>query len=489
MSTKQKFPPTKEQQAILDAKKDTELLMIGARAGCAKTDTGVRITEAYPDRSFRFIVFGAKNAQEFASKLPKNAIGTTKHSFCNSFIKKRYNLDKTGFKMFKIIVKDEDYNFKNPNLSKEEVFAARENLNAMKDLVGLLKNSYISPTPEDVAYIMSHFGITLSLDFEQVCNDAIRFLGESDNLVTELDYNDMVRLPIISGSIRFNFDELFLDEAQDNNPISNELLRQAKKAGCGVTVVGDEFQAIMGFTGADCDSMNKIIGILEPTVLPLTVNFRCGKNIIREAQRLVPDINYWENSPDGVVSHRNNDEFMKLFRDGDCALSRFNRVIIPMCFKLIKDGRKATVQGRDFGTMLKTMVTGFKATSIEEFYDSIDRWKERQLEKTKSDSQADAVEDKFECLKYFADNSDTVEQIADTIDKIFSDKETEGLKLSTAHKSKGLEWDRVFILDSNNFMQTHPNDKEWNKQQLKNLMYVAQTRGKQSLTYVSQNNI
>lgn len=479
------FPPTAEQAAIIEKKKDAEKMLIKARAGCAKTDTGVRISKAYPKRKFKFIVFGKKNAEEFAQKLPSNASGSTRHSFCNSFIKQRYQLDKSGFKMFKIISKDPEYNFKNPLFDKEESFAARENLNAMKDLVGLLKNSFIQPTMVDVETIINHFGISFSLPMEQVCSDAIDFLLTSDEDTKELDYNDMVRLPIISGLIRANFDEFFLDEAQDNTPISNELLKQVRKQGCSVTCCGDDFQAIMGFCGADSNSLNNIITAIEPEIMPLTVNFRCGKNIIAEAQRFVPDIKAWDSSPDGVVSYSKTDDFMKKFSNGDCALSRFNRVIIPICFRLIREGKKATIQGRDFGSMLKALVAGFKATSIDGFYEAIDKWKDRQLEKSKSLSVSDAIEDKFECLKHFADNSDTVEQIATTIDNIFSDKETEGLKLSTAHRSKGLEWNNVFILDSNNFMQTRPTDQAWNVQQLRNLFYVAITRSKKELTYVN----
>jgi DNA helicase-2/ATP-dependent DNA helicase PcrA len=337
----------------------------------------------------------------------------------------------------------------------------------------------------DVETIINHFGISFSLPMEQVCSDAIDFLLTSDEDTKELDYNDMVRLPIISGLIRANFDEFFLDEAQDNTPISNELLKQVRKQGCSVTCCGDDFQAIMGFCGADSNSLNNIITAIEPEIMPLTVNFRCGKNIIAEAQRFVPDIKAWDSSPDGVVSYSKTDDFMKKFSNGDCALSRFNRVIIPICFRLIREGKKATIQGRDFGSMLKALVAGFKATSIDGFYEAIDKWKDRQLEKSKSLSVSDAIEDKFECLKHFADNSDTVEQIATTIDNIFSDKETEGLKLSTAHRSKGLEWNNVFILDSNNFMQTRPTDQAWNVQQLRNLFYVAITRSKKELTYVN----
>lgn len=482
-------PATKEQQNIIDVCQSESSLLIEARAGCAKTDTGVRMTIATPNDRWQFLVFGNKNAKEFQSKLPSNAQGSTFHTFCNSFIKKRYNLDKTGFKMYKIISQHEDYNFKNPKLDKTEAFAVRENLNAMKDLVALLKNSFVSPTVADVSFIIDHFGIIFSLDLQQVCEDAIEFLHDSDKITSELDFNDMVRLPIISKSIKTN-KRIFLDEGQDNTPIRNEALRQFREMGCDVVVVGDKFQAIMGFAGADCNSMANIKAAINPVSMPLTVNFRCGKKIIAEAQKLVPDIRAWDNSPDGIVSYIDNDKLLSEFKPGECAVSRFNKIIIPMCFKLIKSGKKATVQGQDFGANLKSMVAGFQATDKEGFFSALEKWKDKKLAKSKSQSVTDAIEDKFDCMTYFADNSETVDQIGNTIDSIFSDKEQgDGLKLSTAHKAKGLEWPRTYILDANNFMNSHPNDKPWNTQQLRNLFYVAQTRAKQELTYVNATTV
>lgn len=155
-----------------------------------------------------------------------------------------------------------------------------------------------------------------------------------------IDFDDMVRFPIIRGSITPSFDYFFLDEAQDNTPIRNELLRQMKEKGCQVIAVGDEFQAIYGFAGADSDSMNKIQEAISPVVLPMTINFRCGKNIITKAQTIVPDIQAYERSIDGEVIYTDLEQFEKLFQPGDVALSRFNKVIIPICFKLIKQGKR-----------------------------------------------------------------------------------------------------------------------------------------------------
>lgn len=482
-----KFPPTSEQSAIIESAGKEKSIVISARAGCAKTDTGVRLAEAYPNKRFQFIVFNKKNAEEFRNKLPSNAIGSTCHSFCNRFIKKSkgFKLDTGGYKVFKIIFNDIDYNFKSEDLSKEDSIACRENLNSMKELIGLAKVYFIDPKESDMMFLIDHYGISFSLSLSQACSDAVRFLKESDDNTNEIDFNDMVRFPIINNSIRSSFDYFFLDEAQDNTPIRNELLRQMHKQGCSVICCGDEFQAIYGFAGADCDSMKRIQETINPIVLPLTTNFRCGSNIIKEAQKLVPDIKAWDKSPEGQVIYNNSKYFLDNVKSGDMVLSRMNRTIIPECFKLIKRGMRSQILGRDFAKMLIGMIKDFKATSIDDFYVKIDRWLERQLKNCKSDSTSEALNDRHECLKYFADNSDTVEEILTTIEDIFSDEKGVGVTFSTIHRSKGMEENNVFILDSANLLSSRPGEKPWMTQQNKNVKYVGVTRSRNNLIYIN----
>lgn len=477
---------TDEQDKIIATVKDSVSTGIEAKAGSGKTTLGAEAAKEYNRKRWQFIVFNKKNAEEFARKLPSNASGLTAHSFCNKFIgSPRPQLDSSGGKMFKIIFSNPDYNFKTDGLSKEDQLKTREDLNEMKKLVSLLKNSFIDPQVADAAYLIDHYGMTFNVSPEQACSDAVDFVRQSDANRMVIDFDDMVRFPIIGNRIKPSFDYFFLDEAQDNTPIRNELLRQMKEKGVQVIFCGDRFQSIYGFAGADCDSMDKIQAAINPIILPLTINFRCGKNIITEAQKIVPEIKAFDGAIDGeVIQGMTMDDFERIFQYGDCALSRLNRVIIPICFRLIKKGLKATIAGRDFGAMLKNMVRDFKCTSIEEFYSAIERWQERQLKYAKSDQATEAINDRYDCLKFFADNSDTVEQIITRIDKIFDDSQGEGFKLSTSHRSKGMEWDNVYILDSTNFMKTHPNMQSWEVQQLRNLYYVSITRAKKKLGFV-----
>lgn len=58
------------------------------------------------------------------------------------------------------------------------------------------------------------------------------------------------------------------------------------------------------------------------------------------------------------------------------------------------------------------------------------------------------------------------------------------IKLSTIHRAKGLEEDRIFILNYNEFPLNRLDQKDWEKEQELNLKYVAVTRVKKELFLV-----
>lgn len=56
--------------------------------------------------------------------------------------------------------------------------------------------------------------------------------------------------------------------------------------------------------------------------------------------------------------------------------------------------------------------------------------------------------------------------------------------LSSVHKAKGMEWDRVFLLGRRGFMPAKFAKLNWQKVQEDNLIYVAVTRAKRELIEV-----
>jgi hypothetical protein len=60
-------------------------------------------------------------------------------------------------------------------------------------------------------------------------------------------------------------------------------------------------QAPIGEVTADADAMALVAVDWNALRMPLSINYRCSKSVVRHAQTMVPDIEPWENAPEGSV--------------------------------------------------------------------------------------------------------------------------------------------------------------------------------------------
>ncbi|MGA3352661.1 MAG: ATP-dependent helicase [Acidimicrobiales bacterium] len=85
------------------------------------------------------------------------------------------------------------------------------------------------------------------------------------------------------------FDHVLVDEYQDVNALQVEIIRALRPDGRGLTVVGDDAQAIYGFRGADARYLNDLAGSLSgATVIALERNFRSVQQILNLANLVRP---------------------------------------------------------------------------------------------------------------------------------------------------------------------------------------------------------
>ncbi len=81
----------------------------------------------------------------------------------------------------------------------------------------------------------------------------------------------------------------------------------------------------------------------------------------------------------------------------------------------------------------------------------------------------------------------TVQTLRDKITSIFQDtpegEQADNLTLCTVHKSKGMEWERVYLLGRKSLMGGECR-KEWQTKQERHLCYVAVTRTMDTLIEV-----
>jgi len=75
-----------------------------------------------------------------------------------------------------------------------------------------------------------------------------------------LYWNLMMKNPALAQSLAKNFDQVLVDEYQDTSTIQGEIIQALKPTGAGVTVVGDDAQAIYSFRAA---AVENILGFAE----------------------------------------------------------------------------------------------------------------------------------------------------------------------------------------------------------------------------------
>ena len=294
----------------------------------------------------------------------------------------------------------------------------------------------------------------------------------------QIDFDDMIWLPVILDLPQFKFDRVFVDETQDLNPAQIEMTMRAVKANGRICAVGDPRQAIYRFRGADSAAVDNVVKRLQATVLPLSVCYRCCKAVIKEAREVVPEIQYAPDAEEGVVRNANLSEMRNSARGGEFILSRTNAPLISLCMYFIKAGKPATIQGRDIGASLAAFVKKSAANNVSELCDYVEKWRDTECTRLAAKHRdTQAVEDRADCVLAISEGANTVMDVINRIESLFEDKDDASrIVLSTTHKAKGMERDTVWVLQST--YRRRPDVEE------DNLYYVAVTRARKNLILV-----
>jgi len=107
-----------------------------------------------------------------------------------------------------------------------------------------------------------------------------------------LDYDDLLLYwfhlmgePEVARSIGGMFDHVMVDEYQDTNALQEQVLLALKPTGAGVTVVGDDAQAIYSFRAATVDNILRFPAHFDPPAAQITLseNYRSTQPILQTA--------------------------------------------------------------------------------------------------------------------------------------------------------------------------------------------------------------
>lgn len=308
-----------------------------------------------------------------------------------------------------------------------------------------------------------------------------------------IDFEDMIFAPLYHGVKFDQYDWVLIDEAQDTNASRRLLALALLKDGGRLVAVGDNHQAIYGFTGADSDALQLISTATNAVELLLTTTFRCPKAVVNYAHQWVKHIQAHETAPEGIVRHALLENLHAEVQVGDAILCRFNAPLIKNVYALIAKGIPARVEGREIGAGLKALANRWKVKDIDLLLAKLEDFRDREVKKfelLEQPKRAEDVIDKVECLKVIinrviekgAITQPPQRAVCDEIDVIFGgDEKKPVVLLSSIHKSKGREWRKVI------WLQTGPSGfakMAWEVEQENNLCYVATTRAMEELVLI-----
>lgn len=497
------FTPSPYQEKIFDfIVHGNGNAVISAKAGSGKTSTCVTAIKLIkPKNKVMFLAFNKSVAEELSQKLKDypNVEVRTSHSLGFAIIRKNVEgeVELDEFKYRRYVKSNiSDLTTIDVTLTKNQLYNYIESICALVDFARF----NLAQTAEEVKSLAMKYDVPIFFD---ECDVVIKVLEWGKTELNSIDYTDMVWLPVeLSMNARaFQKDFIFIDECQDQSLMSIELFLKCFKRGTRFIAMGDEDQCINTFCGSSEEAFQYMKDYPKTTQFDLPICYRCPKTVVELAKTLVPDIKCREDAPKGDIIEKC---WTSSLQSGDMVLCRSKAPLLKVYTKLLRKGIQCYIKGQDIGTNLKKLIeevdieelnTNLKSDGVfVRLYDSLFEIRNKLMESKGLDYQdatlTNYITNKYDMIKaltVLAENYTTKTELLSHIDEIF-DETREGVILSTIHKAKGLEADNVYIL-CNSSMPSSLAKKEWEKNAEQNLIYVAYTRAKKKLGFISEEEI
>lgn len=452
------FPLTDEQQAAVDAFHTGSDLLIEAGAGAGKTATLVAIGEHEAPRRGLYLAFNKALTEDAKDRMPGNVEARTVHSLA-----------------YRSVMPNR------PALQARLRGGKRLDRRAEAKLLGLGPVTIRTPMGDKrlsagylAGYVMDgirrfcqsgdprpeakHLPIVETIDAAQVgtgrrgpnnwdlANAHVRALRTAwddltdDDGVLRFGHDHYLKMWQLD-SPRVGADFLMLDEAQDLSGVMREVILAQREHGVQLCFVGDPAQAIYGFTGAT-DAMRYLAEAGAPKV-QLTKSFRFGPAVADVANAVLDRL---DDSDLRVVGHDPVPSTIDALTDDDtdCVLTRTNAKAVTLALTMMDNGMRVAI-----ADALKTQVVSFARAADDLMGQGWTSHRELAPFSSWDEVQRFVDEDfagkELELMVKLVDRfgADVIQaRLTGTVNETRAD-----IVLSTAHTSKGREWDRVQIAD------------------------------------------
>ena len=498
------FVPSEYQEKFFDwIEHGVGNALIRAKAGAGKSSTAIASMKLIPKtEKCLFIAFNKSIAEHLNEKLKSrpNCTARTTHSLGNLIVKRNLGSDiELDEYKYRNYVKSNITELTTTNGEIKTRQQVEEYIDNITKLIDYARFN-LAQNEKEINEIAQKYSIPVSFDECIVVQKCLEW-GKTNTEI--IDYTDMIWLPVelMLKPIGLTYDWVYFDEAQDASLCSIQLFLKCIKRGGRFVTILDEFQSINQFAGASEDAYEFLKNYPNTTLFELPISYRCAKSIIRFANNFVKDIFAREDAPEGIIVENCH---VRDIKEGDMVLCRSKAPLINLYVKLLRKNVNCYIKGQDIGQNLIKELEKIKQDDLARdldrdgvfvrLFDNL--FTERnKLMLTRGLDYEDATLSSYIMEKYDAINAlmilseryNSKNELINHIQEIFKE-DSKGVCLSTVHKAKGLESENVYIL-CNSSMPSKLAVHDWEKQQEKNIMYVAYTRAKNKMGFISEKEI
>lgn len=459
-------------------------IVTNATAGSGKTTTIVEGSKLI-SRKFKilFLAFNKSIVEELKKRLPKYIEVATLHSKGFGFLRSKTLDHQKDFSLLASIIPETLFK------KKKQFYSYVYNL---VDFSNFVRVNFTVVNDASLTQLAMKYGMDIS---PEIISHFKEFWKLREYQRNTIDFTDMLFQPVLHGLVKpqDKYDVIFVDELQDLNTTQILFVEQLLKENGRLIGVGDPWQSIYGFAGADTESFSKILTRKNTIELPLSISYRCSKAIVTNAQAVNPGIEMFEDNEEGEVREGSTAEL----KIGDMVICRNNLPLLEVYFACIRNGVKATIIGKEIEDGLRKIVKlydnlGYTAlqdalmADLSELRTQIAAHGHDNPEKSRRYQE---FLEKIKCINAIIDYAKS-QSLALPISKLISiifKQEENAVKLLTIHKSKGLEATRVFLImtyDGKYLLPSQYAEQDWEQLQEKHLEFVALTRAKKALIFL-----
>jgi len=469
---------TKEQEEILSSVKIHKNIKINAFAGTGKTSTLKLISNSLSNKRILYLAFNSAIKNEASQIFPSNTFVKTTHGLAYSAIKKYTKIDLSKLTNYRAI-----------DISKKFDITYNQALITLKIFDAFCNSNNDEIKKDDLEHKTA----------KQMFNYML--INKMDP--THNFYLKYYQLLLKNNQIQqYSYDIIMLDEAQDTNDVTLDIFDNLKSN--TKICVGDNHQQIYSFRG----SKNALDKINFDKILYLSCSFRFNNQIASYANILLS--NFKNEKVKISVSKDINKPI-----DTHGFISRTNATLIAQIALRIKE-KKPFVTIREPNEIFNLSIEVYYLLNnnkskiirnkfLKDFKD------EDELMQYAQEVDDYELKSSIKLIKEYQHEIFLFKDISDKFYKawlnkaniLFHKRINEILFLTTAHTSKGLEWDSVVIADDfsdfadlildsgyDNFKDFKKNINNISNQEIIdefNLFYVAITRAKKTIIKDSEN--